>query len=597
MKKNIRNLLFGLAVMLVQAGQSVPLMASGPEKASPPVAEAAADTLGDDTRRRFDYFFLEALRMQGKGENDAAFELLAHCLAMDPSSAPAQYQMGQSYLSLKQMPAAIKAMETAAAADPANYWYSIALVNLYLRQDSLDRAASLLEDMSVRFTGKLDPLYVLLDIYNKRKDYSKAISVLERFEERMGKNEQITMEKSRVYFSMGEDKRALREIEGLVKEYPKDLRYKVVLGDAYMQKGKRRDAYKLYRQVLDEEPDNAMAMYSLADYYELTGQQEEYERQLDSLLLNRKVSPDIKLQVMRQLIVRNEREDGDSLKIMGLFDRVIAQDLGDPQIPMLYAQYLLSKGLDKEALPVVRMVLDIDPTNTAARMMLLGEAIRTEDTAGLISLCEAGVETNPDMLEFYFYLAIGYNQEERTDDVLEVCRKALEHVTAGSRKNMVSDFYTIMGDAFFSKGMSGEAYAAYDNALKYNPDNIGALNNYAYYLSLERKDLDKAEEMSYKTIKAEPGNPTYLDTYAWILFEKGNYAEARIYIDDAMVDDGAKSPDVVEHCGDIYYMTGDVDKAVGFWQQALDLGSQSETLPEKIRQRRYISKEEHAEDR
>ena len=150
--------------------------------------------------------------------------------------------------------------------------------------------------------------------------------------------------------------------------------------------------------------------------------------------------------------------------------------------------------------------------------------------------------------------------------------------------------------------MSAEAYAAYDSALVYKPDNIGALNNYAYYLSVERKQLDKAEEMSYRTVKAEPSNGTYLDTYAWILFEKGKYVEARIYIDQALLNGGDKSSVVVEHCGDIYYQNGEPDKALEFWQKALKLseekpedGSEPRTtkelnlLKKKIAKRKYFS--------
>ena len=118
--------------------------------------------------------------------------------------------------------------------------------------------------------------------------------------------------------------------------------------------------------------------------------------------------------------------------------------------------------------------------------------MRKEDYEDIIRLCEAGVEANPEMLEFYFYLAIAYNQAERTDDALAVCQKALEHVNGDSKKEVVSDFYAIIGDAYHTKRMNKEAYAAYDSALVYNPSNIGALNNYAYYLSVERRDLDKA---------------------------------------------------------------------------------------------------------
>ena len=245
--------------------------------------------------------------------------------------------------------------------------------------------------------------------------------------------------------------------------------------------------------------------------------------------------------------------------------------------------------MNKEAFPVLRQVLTIDPTNTAARMMLLGEAVRKEDYKDVIDLCEAGVETNPEMLEFYFYLAIAYNQAERTDDVISICQKALTQITADSKKEVVSDFYSILGDAYHTKDLNTEAYAAYDSALVYNSSNIGALNNYAYYLSVERRNLDKAEEMSYKTVKAEPDNATYLDTYDWILFEKGNYAEARLYIDDAMKNDGGKSDVIVEHCGDIYYMTGDADKALEYWKQALEIGSKSKTLKQKIQKKKYIS--------
>ena len=133
-----------------------------------------------------------------------------------------------------------------------------------------------------------------------------------------------------------------------------------------------------------------------------------------------------------------------------------------------------------------------------------------------------------------------------------------------------------------------EAYQAYEKAIETYGNNVGALNNYAYYLSLEKRDLDKAEEMSYKTVKAEPENGTYLDTYAWILFVKGNYTQAKLYIDMAMKADGDKSADVVEHCGDIYYMAGETAAAVEYWKQALELGSQSAKLKQKINQKKYV---------
>ncbi len=547
--------------------------------------------LTDEEQRRYDYFFLEAARLKVQKEYAAAFDLLQHCLTIAPDEPSALYEIAQYYLFLKQVPPGQAALEKAVEKAPDNYWYSQALANLYMQQNETDKAAALLEQMAARFSDKMDPLYNLLEIYNKAEAYDKVIGILNKLEKKTGKNEQLSMEKFRIYLQKKDDKRAFREIESLVEEYPNDMRYQVVLGDVYMQHGKEDVAYGIYKKVLAEEPDNVMAMYSLASYYDQTGQKELYEQQLDTLLLNKKVASDVKLNVMRRFIVQNEQEGRDSTRVLTLFDRIMEQDPDDANLPMLYAQYLLSKKMNEQTWPVLRQVLVIDPTNTAARMMLVGEAVRKEDNKELMALCEAGVESNPDMLEFYFYLAIAYNQAERTDDALNVCLKALTRVTDESNKEMVSNFYAIIGDIYHTKNRNFDVYAAYDSSLVSNPSNIGTLNNYAYYLSLERRDLDKAEEMSYKTVKADPNNPTYLDTYAWILFVKGNYAEARLYMDEAMKNDAGNSSVVIEHCGDIYYMTGDVEGALKYWKQAWEKGSRSDTLKQKIQKKKYIADE------
>lgn len=553
------------------------------------VAVLEQPSLTPEQQRKYDYFFLEAMRLKEKKEYASAFGLLQHCLDIHPGASSALYEISQYYMFLRQIPQGQAALEKAVANAPDNYWYSQGLASLYQQQNEIDKAISLLEEMVVRFPGKQDPLFNLLDLYGRQEKYQEVISTLNRLEKRMGKNEQLSMEKFRIYLQMKDDTKAFQEIESLVQEYPMDVRYQVILGDVYLQNGKKQEAYDVYQKVLAVEPDNPMALFSMASYYKQTGQEDLYQQQLDTLLLNKKVTPDTKVSIMRQMIVENEQADKDSTQVIALFDRMMQQEQDDPQVPMLYAQYLLSKNMEAASVPVLEQVVDLDPANKAARMMLIGAAVRKEDYKQIIKVCESGIEATPDALEFYYYLAIAYNQVEQTDSVLSICKRALQHTTPDSKKEIVSDFYSIMGDMYHTKDKMAEAYAAYDSALVYNPSNIGALNNYAYYLSVERRDLDKAEEMSYKTVKAEPNNATYLDTYAWILFEKGNYAEARIYIDNAIKSDGEKSDVIVEHCGDIYYMTGDVDGALEYWKKALDMGSKSKTLKQKIEKKKYIA--------
>ena len=542
----------------------------------------------EELDRKYDYYFHEATRLRIQKKYDASYDMLQHCLAIRPHSPSALYELAQYYIVLKQNERGTATMAEAVKYAPDNYWYAQGLANLYVQQNKLDEAAELLEEMAKRFPSKINVTYSLLQVYSRQANFDKSIELLDKLEVRFGKNEQISMQKFAIYDQQGEDNKAMAELKSLADEFPTDYRYQVILGDAYLQKEKYQQAYDIYQQILKAEPDNAMAMYSLAAYYEQTGQTEKYDQQLNSVLLNRKVDSDTKADVMRRLIIRNESSHKDSTIVINLFDRIMEQEPDEAQLPLLYAQYLYSKDMKDKAVPVLNQVLQIEPTNTVARMTLLGEAVNKQDYDWVIDICQTGTEANPDMLEFYYYLAVGYNQTQRTDSVVSVCQRALQHVTEDSESNVVSDFYAILGDAYHTKKMMPETYEAYEKALEYNSNNIMALNNYAYYLSLERRDLDRAEEMSYKTVKAEPNNATYLDTYAWILFEKANYEQAKIYIDQALQNDDSLSAEVLEHCGDIYFHTGDTTKAVEFWQKAKDNGSKSNSIDQKIKQKKYV---------
>ena len=167
-------------------------------------------------------------------------------------------------------------------------------------------------------------------------------------------------------------------------------------------------------------------------------------------------------------------------------------------------------------------------------------------------------------------------------------------VNAQSSADLVSDLYAVMGDIYHARGDKASAFASYDSCLQWKDDNIMALNNYAYYMSEDGMDLHKAESMSYKTIKVEPNNGTYLDTYAWILFKEERYADAKTYIDAALKnrDSTENNSTVLEHAGDIYAMNGMIDEAVEYWKQAYDDDHQTALLEWKIKNKQYISEEE-----
>ena len=561
------------------------------------------DPLSFEQRRKFDYYFLEAVRLKEKGELDAAFDMYSHCLEIDSQSAAVQYEMAQFYMFLGRTQKGEGLLQKAVSLEPDNYWYKQTLASHFRKRGENEKAVEVIEEIVDRFPSRLEPLMELVDLYARLENYGKVIHSLDRLEKLDGKSEQISMEKFRIYLQMGDSERAFTEIENLVKEYPFEMRYLTMLGDVYLENGRNEEAYSTFQKVLKEEPGYAPAMLSLASYYEKNGMDSLYRAQLDSVLLNRKVDNEMKVNIMRQLIVRSERSDKDSTKIVGLFDAILEQEQPNADIAMLATQYLLSKKMNDKATSVLHKIVEIDPENKPAHLQLLSFAISKNDLDEVVRICMPAIEYMPEALEFYYYMGLAHYQKDRNDEALKVFEKGIRQVNEQSDKTLVSDFYAIMGDIFHAKEMDAEAYAAYDSALVYKDDNIGVLNNYAYYLSVERKDLDKAEEMSYRTVKAEPKNDTYLDTYAWILFEKGKFTEARIYIEQAIQHGGMESSVVVEHCGDIYYHCGEIEKAVEFWKKAEEVAlkevddknyarseQELKLLKKKIANKKYYSK-------
>ena len=426
-----------------------------------------------------------------------------------------------------------------------------------------------------------------MELYSQVQEYDKMIAILDGMESRVGKSEQLSMEKFRVFLLMGEESKAFDEINSLVETYPNDLRYQVVLANIYLKYENKKMAYKTLNKVIKKDPDNAMAIYALANYYNETGESNKYNQQLKKVIQNSQADSELKLNLLRQLILQSaDNED----MVCSMFDMAIEVDPTDDEIPMLYAQYLFSIKRGVQAKPVLKHILEIDPTNTATRLMLLSVVITEDDYKGVIDICEAGILASPSTLEFYYYLAIAYNQAGSLDEVLRVVNQALVVVDEATSKELISDFYALKGDVYHSKNEMDKLYACYEQSLSYFSSNLPVLNNYAYYLSVERKELDRAKEMSKQTVDAEPTNSTYLDTYAWILFELREYPQARVYIDMALDHGGDESGVIIEHAGDIYYKLGEKDKALEFWNKAALKGDGSDNLKVKIQRKKYISK-------
>ena len=556
-------------------------------------SQIAAYAQKTNDSERYDYFFLEAMTEREKGNATAAFEMLRHCLEINPEASEAYYYLAHYYLGMKQGDKALEAFRKASELEPDNVNYLETLAQMYLQSQDLKSATETFEKLSKAEPEREDVLGMLVQLYSEdEKLYSKAIAILNRLEELDGMNERISYSKADLYFKMNNGKAAVAEMKKLADQYPYDLNYRNAYADMLLANDQDKKAFDIYREILKEEPGNSEVLMSLRTYFQAKGNTAAADSTTIKILTASNANTDEKIYILRQEVMENENNGGDSTKVLQLFERTIAAKDSDPSIGLLMASYMELKQMPQEEInKVLEGVLAKAPDNAAARLQLIAAAWQKKDFDRVVSLCAAARQYNPEEMAFYYYQGVALAQQDKNTEAIETFRNGVGVINDNSSPDIVSDLYAILGDLLHQNGDKQEAYAAYDSCLQWKPENYSCLNNYAYYLCEDGGDLNKAEQMSYKTIKAEAKNATFLDTYAWILFRLERFAEAKIYIEQTLQCDSDSSAVIVEHAGDIHAKCDNIDKAVELWQEALKKAPDNEILARKIRQRKYIKEE------
>ena len=552
----------------------------------------------------FDYFYMEAEKSRLAGDYSSAAELYQHCLDINPDAPEALYNLSLIQFYLRQDSLGTAMLRRATELDPGNPWYLETLASIYMNRREVKQAVPVLEKMAAIQTRRSDVLSQLAHIYKSEGETQKAIDALERIELLEGKSGQLSVDKFALYMDLGEKEKAFQELQSLCDEFPHDMNYRVIMGRQYQQVGEMERAWDIFQTVKQKEPDNQSLKLALLGYYEEQGDTLSYNQLRDSLLYSLSTPSELRVAMMKDFIYRARNDASQVEPMKKAFDAVLAMPQQDAQLLSLKAAYqIYAKEGDDAVAETMQKILEVDPANEAAMSHLLQYYVEKNDIPAIEDLCRRGVNAFPEELAFHYYLGASLYQQKKLTEAAEVFQQGLRTREEDASPQLVSDMFAILGDLCHQQNKTQQAFEAYDSALVYKDDNISCLNNYAYYLSLQGERLDQAEEMSYRTIKAEPKNKTYLDTYAWILFMKKNYTEARIYIDkvvdpeepeDSILADPFLQGNVIEHAGDIYSQLGDMEQALRFWQMAVRKNDDTCTpvIGKKIKKKRYILTEQ-----
>ena len=544
--------------------------------------------LSDSTRRQFDYFFYEGIRQKDDQQYDQALETFRMCVAIDSLDAGVQSEMGILYAAIGFNGEAVKCLEKAIRLDPANWWYNVRLISLYAELKNTKRAIEIAGNLQRIYPNKEEVYTMLASFYKETKEFEKSIAAYDKLESLTGISETNSFEKFQLYVLLNKPQKGVAEIDKLAKKYPSESRYKVLRGDIFMQQKMPEKAFEIYQDVLKDDPENPYVYVSLSEYYKSANKPEKAMEAIVSALKSDQLDVETKVSVLGQYVEKLAHDSTKLVETESLFKLLVERYPLEEQVHGYYAVFLQYQKRNVEALSELETMVNINPKNDQTWIRIIQIHIGDKNFKQIIATTATAIENLPNLPVWYFYRGIAQFQLADYPGALVSYQKGLPLIAA-TQMDMKSDFYAQIADIYFKMEKKDSAFVNYEASLAANPKNNMVMNNYAYYLSLDKSDLKKAERMSAKTVELEPKNSTYLDTYAWILYQQGDYSLAKFYIERAM-DNLPKNEDasvILEHYGDILWMNGkdngkDDAKALQMWQKSYDAGNKTEAMKLKI---------------
>ena len=550
----------------------------------------AADFTASGQKKDKSYYenqVISAVEKYNSQDFAGASEILEDVVASVPDNDAAHYYLGLSAFCRKDFALAEKELKTAVQLDTMNFWYRYRLALVYSASDRKELTIAMYEDLLKDFPKKTDLYYSLIDLYFAEGQPDKALNTLSQIEAVSGKNEATAMTRFQLLARLGKQKEAYESLEEFNREYssPQVLS---MLGDYQMSMYNDSTALKYYDEALDLEPGFAPAVLGKAETLRITRRYDQYFSIINKFLSDDTVPSAGKCDYLKAVM---QQSDPMFIKtFMSRVDTMIVNAVSahpkDSMVLVTAGVYYFGTDREAEALKYLKENMDIYPESLSAAANYIEVLMYTKDWDVLAAESEAAFKKFPEETAFLEMSSMAHYNKGDYGRVLENCRTILSSAAGDSLKSLTA--YSTMGDMYHQMGENAKAYKAYESALKINSTYAPVLNNYAFYLSMEGKKLKKAAAMSKITVDQEPDNPTYLDTYAWILYLMGRPEEAKPLFKHAMLYGGKDSVVILDHYAEVLFALKEYDLAMVYWNQAKMKNTDNEIpdLDRRIKERK-----------
>jgi len=512
---------------------------------------------------------------------EQALELLKSAYVKLPNHPGVNYALSDVYLKINDLTNAEYYGKQAVKLEPQNRWYHLKLADVY-RQ--MGRTNEVLEELNAAL--KYHPrdtslLYEAAQAYSDLNQPQEANNIYNKLLYLQGEDISLHLKKLENFNRLGMRDSSVAELQQIRKLDPNNLSTLQVLSNYYMKMGRYKEAQEVLQNALEINNQDPKTVAMLTDLYVTNQQWDSLKNSLTDVLADSTTPAKSKISIARHLY-STYRKSPDNPELRNatstILNMAMKQEPRVSRLQTLAADFFMQTRQYQPALEALERATALAPTDERAWEQRLQVLLNLGEMQQAITVGQKAAEQipqNPVILYFLGSAQLGNQEFSKAIQNLE------EANTLPVRRPLKARILASLGNAHASLKEWQQAFDYYQKSLDIENQNAGVLNNYAYYLSLQDKDLEKARQMAQAALEQDPRNPSYLDTLGWIFYQQGNYEQAENKI-RAAIDAGGASAEVLEHMGDVMAKRNKMQEAKKWWRQALEKDSTRTYLKEKI---------------
>lgn len=544
-----------------------------------------AQELKDDKGYKEQLASIESKLKSGDLAN--ALQSIEETLEKYPNGAEVYYAKSLLYAQARNFDVALPAAEEAVKISPENILYNNHLLELYKSKGDFASAVELLDEFIKKQPNNPQVYREKIMMQHAGKKSEDALKTYEETKAKFGETDTLDVLKAEILMDMDRPREANEVLQQWRKKKSPIRQVYSSLSYILMDEKKPKDALNVLEEGLSTTKDDLLYL-DMADANMAMKKGSQAFENIKKAFQSDAVTFIDKHRVMMNLV--NNNKDFTKDQLQDLANTLVLKHPRMPDSHMFKGDILWMRGDLDQAKSLYLTTVSMNPQHVDAWRKLINVELAQNKLDEAIVDGKEALSHNPGNVIITYFVGVAYMMKKDTNNARLFLERALDQ--SGNENDFVkSMIYGGLGDLYHEIKMESASEVAYDEAIKLDSNNVTVMNNAAYYLSLQKKDLEKAAEYAKKANEMEPNSGTFQDTYAWVLFQQGKYQEALVWIEKA-IKNSEPSGVLFGHYGDILIKLGKTKEALKQWEKAMTFSEGSaldkEKLKQKISEKKYI---------